>query len=120
MHNVLIPLTYDKHWLDTVGQTMNCGQHFMRNRRLPGGALVASPAVRTRCMIPMYMLSPLFGYGRLLPAMLMSGLRIEILWAQKDQAFQDTGFTNLNIAENADAKFESVTIHDPQFVLASV
>jgi hypothetical protein len=35
----------------------------------------------------MYVLAPFFGYGRLMPAMVMSGLRVEIGFAQPDVAF---------------------------------
>ena len=76
MQNILLPLTYDKQWFDTVGQTM-----------MYGGGCVANGAKNRMC-IPMYVLAPLFGYGRLMPAMLMSGLRIEIQFATHTQAFQ--------------------------------
>ena len=40
-----------------------------------------------RFCIPIYLLSPFFQYNRLLPAMIMSGLRIEIEWNNQDRAF---------------------------------
>lgn len=41
----------------------------------------------TKFVIPMYVLSEFFNYGRLIPAMVMSGLRIEIEWAAPSKAF---------------------------------
>ncbi len=93
MQNILLPLTYDKQWFDTVGQTMMYG----------GGISTANVTVNTetrnRMCIPMYILAPLFGYGRLMPAMLMSGLRIEIQFANSTQAFQrlNTGSYNVGM-----------------------
>ena len=78
LQNIMLPLTYDKQWFDTVGQTMMYG----------GGLDTSTLTTRNRMCIPMYILAPLFGYGRLMPAMLMSGLRIEIQWANSQQAFQ--------------------------------
>ena len=94
MSNVLLPLTYDKGWFETVGQTMAYG-----------GKLVNG---RNRIIIPMYVLTPLFAYGRLMPAMLMSGLRIEIVWENSTKAF-------FNTLGNGD-----YTVSNPQFCLSSV
>lgn len=93
---MLLPITYDKGWVDTVGQTMGYG-----------GAIAAN--TEQRMMIPMYLLSPLFAYGRLMPAMLMSGLRIEILWADATVALTSAG-----------AVIPSYKISKPQFVLSSI
>lgn len=41
-----------------------------------------------RVSIPMYCLSGLFNYDKLLPSMLMSGMRIEIQWASPETAFR--------------------------------
>jgi hypothetical protein len=91
----------------------------------------------------MYILAPLFGYGRLMPAMLMSGLRIEILFANSTQAFQSirTGqyiATGAGLGTTATATVTalvdavpswktiqegpvtSYTVHDAQLVMSSV
>jgi hypothetical protein len=47
----------------------------------------ARKANSMRVAIPMYCLSGLFNYDKLMPAMLMSGLRIEIAWAAPQTAF---------------------------------
>jgi len=55
-------------------------------------------------------LAPLFSYGRLMPAMLMSGLRIEILWADAKTA--------LKFADGPPPM--PFKIDNPQFVLSSI
>lgn len=99
MNNILLPLTYDKGWFDTVGQTMAFGSH-----------VEAGVDLKNRLMIPMYCLSPLFAYGRLMPAMLMSGLRIEIVWEQPAKV----GYNPDNPINQA------YTIHNPEFIMSSV
>ena len=86
MQNILLPLTYDKQWFDTVGQTMGYGCGLDVGTSALAGDIGGMPT--NRFCIPLYVLAPLFGYGRLMPAMLMSGLRIEIQWANHTQAFQ--------------------------------
>lgn len=132
LQNIMLPLTYDKQWFDTVGQTMMYG----------GGLDTSTLTTRNRMCIPMYILAPLFGYGRLMPAMLMSGLRIEIQWANSQQAFQSirTGQyiapgngADAAIASTADLSpllphwktvkegtVAAYTVHDAQLVMSSV
>ena len=135
MQNILLPLTYDKQWFDTVGQTMMYG----------GGLDTANQThpneTKNRMCIPMYVLAPLFGYGRLMPAMLMSGLRIEIQFATHTQAFQSlptgsysAGLAGATVISNVTtlaaalpAYFSAVNVPatgynvtDAQFVLSSV
>lgn len=82
---ILNPFTRDKQWNDTVGAAMGQNQYFTvssdktvnTNRKL----------LSMRVAIPMYCLSGLFNYDKLLPSMLMSGLRIEIAWASPQTAF---------------------------------
>lgn len=62
--NMMLPLTYNRDWVNRQGSGMWLGDR-----------IYASPQT---CVIPMYILSPLFGYGRLLPAALVSGMRIEL------------------------------------------
>lgn len=102
MQAILLPITYDKGWVDTVGQTMAYGGGITSTDEAKGVEL-------TRLMIPMYLLSPLFSYGRLMPAMLMSGLRIEIQWAETKSALAIDG-----------ADYPPFTISKPQFVLSSI
>ena len=132
LQNILLPLTYDKQWFDTVGQTMMYGC----------GLDTSAVGVKNRMCIPMYILAPLFGYGRLMPAMLMSGLRIEILFANSTQAFQSVR-TGQYVASATGAGAEcktttqvgellprwktikegpvtSYVVHDAQLVLSSV
>lgn len=79
-----IPWQYGADWRDTVGQNIGLGSYI-------GGVNsngVQSTMIRRQFQIPLYLLSPLFAYGRLLPAMLMSGLRIEIRWKSIEKACQ--------------------------------
>jgi hypothetical protein len=135
MQNILLPLTYDKQWFDTVGQTM------MYGGGLDTTVQTATTGTKNRMCIPMYVLAPLFGYGRLMPAMLMSGLRIEIQFANHTQAFQalptgsytaglagGTGTATVGALVAAMPIYMSVdpvpatgfTVTDAQFVLSSV
>jgi len=43
---------------------------------------------QTQFSIPLYCLSDFFGYGRLMPAMVLAGMRIEIEWENPSIAFQ--------------------------------
>ena len=52
-----------------------------------GGDFAQNTYNQRRFQIPLYLLSPFFQYNRLLPAMIMSGLRIEIEWADPVKAF---------------------------------
>tara|TARA_R110000850_G_scaffold212942_5_gene338959 strand:- start:3263 stop:4288 length:1026 start_codon:yes stop_codon:yes gene_type:complete len=74
----------------------------------------------------MYVLAPLFGYGRLMPSMLMSGMRIEINWAKPEQAFQtiitskaENNGTNVAVF-NAVERSPRYVVKNPRFVLSSV
>ena len=134
MQNILLPLTYDKQWFDTVGQTM------MYGGGLDTTVVQAGFETKNRMCIPMYVLAPLFGYGRLMPAMLMSGLRIEIQFANSTQAFQALPTGSYSIGLNAigitttatlvgnlptymsadPVPATGFTVTDAQFVLSSV
>lgn len=65
---------YSEEWMNTVGQGMGIGQGVYSTR-------VA------RFSIPLYALCDLFGYGRLMPAMILAGMRIEIDWEKPERAF---------------------------------
>jgi hypothetical protein len=74
MQNMLLPLSYGEEWFNTHGGTMKYGD-------------LLTAGHTHQVSIPMYLLSPLFSYGRLMPSMLMSGLRIEIQFASASKAF---------------------------------
>jgi hypothetical protein len=81
--NMTIPLIYGDDWRATVGGLIGYGEGiFGRNDK---GRI--HPAARRRFAIPLYLLSPFFQYGRLMPSMLMSGLRIMITWKSTTKAF---------------------------------
>lgn len=120
MQNMLLPLKKNRDWSFGQGGTM-----------LYNGFVVSDGAYKekigeyVKCIIPMHMLTPLFAYGRLMPAMLMSGLRIEIEWASPNKAFQQLTFANLlpggpGGTNNHNNPFLSYTIKDPNFTLCSV
>lgn len=101
LQNMMLPLMYDTEWFKAQGQTMAYGQRLSESHRL---------------CIPMYILSPLFGYGRLMPAMLMSGLRLEITFAESQYPFIASTDTTADTQSNNIA----YTITDPYFALQSV
>lgn len=101
LQNMMLPLTYDTEWFKCQGQLMGYGQRI---------------APVQRFVIPMYLLSPLFGYGRLMPAMLMSGLRMEITWAETQFPFIASTATTADTQPNNIA----YTIQEPYFSLQSV
>ncbi len=61
-------------WHKTTGESIGMNQSLRVDK------------THTFC-IPLYLLSDLFGYGRLMPSMLMSGLRVEFEFAQPNIAF---------------------------------
>jgi hypothetical protein len=116
LSNMLLPVTYDTEWFKNQGRLMGYGGCVAGTG--DGGSLqdIRDMTNGTRFSIPMYCLCPLFSYGRLMPAMLMSGLRIEINWEQSDKAFNQIV---LNGGARA-TEFKAYTIKNPQFVLSSV
>jgi hypothetical protein len=68
---------YDRNWTQSVGQLIGYGNSHVS----PFGG------EKTTYCIPLYLLSDFFGYGRLLPSMIMSGLRIEIEFETSARAF---------------------------------
>jgi hypothetical protein len=95
---IMLPEMFGTDWRDSIGQEIGYGsilggyndstvvraQPPLYNPKLQK----VSEQRRTKFSIPLYLLSPIFNYGRLLPSMLMSGLRIEIKWKTLDQACQ--------------------------------
>jgi hypothetical protein len=79
-----IPWVFGHDWARTIGQEIGLGSYI-------GGSNSngnVSTNTRNTFQIPLYLLSPVFTYSRLLPAMLMSGLKVEIRWKQIPQAMQ--------------------------------
>lgn len=72
LNNMMLPLKYDREWFNRQGGGM-----------WHGNRVYASPQTS---LIPMYILSPLFGYGRLLPAALVSGMRVELTLETSEKA----------------------------------
>lgn len=64
LSNMMLQFQYNRDWFQRQGQMMWYGSR-----------IFATPQT---CVIPMYILSPLFGYGKLLPSALVSGMRVEI------------------------------------------
>lgn len=73
LQNMLSAYRYDSEWVDTVGQNMGY------DGWITTAKTVLQPSGHQQTYaIPLYCLTDFFGYGRLMPSMLMSGLRIEI------------------------------------------
>ena len=121
MQNMLIPLAYGREWMDGPGKLMGMGGGIQNKDR---GGIDAGGS--KRFCIPMYCLAPLFGYGRLMPSMLMSGLRIEINFAESSKAYQMVTSNRAATLEGTAVvsrpveRKSSYKIKSPQFVLASV
>ena len=113
------PLKYPKAFFETVGQGMLHGEYFTSSNH---GQLDATYGGLTRVSIPAFMLSDLFGYGRLFPAQLASGLRVEIEWARPDEAFLACGGATrlIAIAGGTHTKIPSYEIVNPIFALRTV
>jgi hypothetical protein len=90
--NMLLPQMFGKDWRRTIGQGIGLGSYLGGSNNAVDEKGASAPAVseqrRRRFTVPLYLLSPIFNYGRLLPSMLMSGLRIEIKWKPLVQACQ--------------------------------
>lgn len=110
----VVPWTFGEDWKDSIGEEIGLGSYI-------GGANsngILSEMRRVRFNVPLYLLSPLFAYGRLLPSMLMSGLRVEIKWKPLEQAVQqfwenapldrpiDGGYPNTNFLRGALGPYE--------------
>ncbi len=86
------PYQMDTQWHRTVGELIGYGGS------IRGGESKVF-------IIPMYMLCDFFGYGRLLPSMLMSGLRIEIEWENPKVSFKYSKAPPLNTSAPIDGEF---------------
>jgi hypothetical protein len=86
----VIPWTFGKDWERTVGQELGLGSYIGGNNTNRNDSTQVGVSVNHRRTfhIPLYLLSPFFSYGRLLPSMIMSGLRVEIKWKTLETAMQ--------------------------------
>jgi hypothetical protein len=108
------PLRFDKDWVDTVGGTIGYGQYLSCGTT--GDVLFREQ----RFSIPLYLLSDFFGYGRLMPPMVLSGLRVEIEWATPDEAFLVANLTNRTDRTPAADLITNYTIDNPFIAMRSV
>ena len=81
LNNMINSYRFSRNWVESVGQTVAHGRSHLSR--------VANQ--KTTYCIPLYLLSDFFGYGRLLPSMIMSGLRIEIEFETSERAFIHSG-----------------------------
>jgi hypothetical protein len=108
------PLRFDKDWVDTVGGAIGYGQY------LSAAATGDELFQEQRFSIPLYLLSDFFGYGRLMPPMVLSGLRVEIEWATPDEAFLCTNLTDRTERTPAGQTISGYTIDNPFIAMRSV
>jgi len=100
LHAMMVAYRYDTAWWDTVGQAMGVGSFISTEN------VFDSSDTKSRInyfTIPLYCLTDFFGYGRLMPSMIMSGLRIEI------------EFEDLAVAGIVTCHTTSATNIDPRF-----
>lgn len=87
--NVYLPMTFGQDWKGTIGSNMAMGSYIGAHKTSnPSRASDKNEQRRRAFQIPLYLLSPFFNYSRLLPSMIMSGLKIEIRWKPLDVATQ--------------------------------
>ena len=98
---------HDKSWMDTVGRLAGGGDV---NNATPVAAF-ANPLVSTRFIIPLCLISGLFNYENLLPASLMSGLRIELVLASPITSLQAAAAADYQIT-GCSIKLDSYQITD--------
>jgi hypothetical protein len=96
-------LRYDHNWHETVGQEIGEGSHVIST--VSGNANFQEQ----RFSIPLYLLSDFFGYGRLMPSMVLSGLRVEIEWATPEEAFLVTSAFSRAAGQDADQVDQAIT-----------
>lgn len=93
LHAMMSPYRYNADWASTVGQPMGYGSKINQ---------FAAGTTKHSFCIPLYCLTDFFGYGRLIPSMIMSGLRIEI-------EFEDISFAGIttcaSVTAGNDARF---------------
>ena len=108
LSQMTIPYKYSENWMSTVGQTIGFGEGLF-----PTGH---EQHVR-KFSIPLYLLSDFFAYGRLMPAMVLSGMKIDIEWENPTIAFQAVTAESDAVATTAITSF---TVNDMYIALRSV
>lgn len=83
--NMQLPLIFGQDWMQSIGSNLGMGSYLGSKNEW---ADTPNEQRTQRFCIPLYLLSPFFNYGRLMPSAIMSGLRIEIRWKPLDQACQ--------------------------------
>jgi len=83
---IQLPLIFGRDWIDSIGSNLGMGSYLGAPN--PDADIPYNEQRTQRFCIPLYLLSPFFNYGRLMPSAIMSGLRIEIRWKPLDQATQ--------------------------------
>ncbi len=121
LNNMINSYRFDSQWMKTVGQSIAVGAAHISPITYDenGNPDTYKPKPTTYC-IPMYLLSDFFGYGRLLPSMIMSGLRIEIEFENPDNVFihsntkatdlKDPRYNHARLAEGATGAQPLVTL----------
>lgn len=131
--NMLSPVTFTQDWFDNQGKAMMYGGGIpgpTQCRKMTGDSGIGGEgdgASSVKVSIPLYVLSPFFAYGRLMPCMLMSGLRIEIKWNSAARAFLNVAATPQLQGTGGEANLPvrhptlaGYTITDPYFSLCSI
>jgi len=112
LQNMISAYRYDTEWADTVGQAMGYNS-FLSTRNTSAVGDVYSSSVTTGYQhtfcIPLYCLTDFFGYGRLMPSMIMSGLRIEIEFEDLSLVGVATGH---QVSSGNDARFGAARVTD--------
>jgi hypothetical protein len=109
--NMVMPYKHNSLWFSTVGQSLAQGEYLFpddHDKKYPHFA------------IPIYLLSDFFAYGRLMPAMLCSGLRVEIDWEDPVRAFAAKRADGKTPAFSGATALSSYTIVNPYFSLKCV
>jgi len=104
---------YDKSWHETVGQTIGTGAHLLNTTDAGVGVYKSQ-----HFSIPLYLLSEFFAYGRLMPPMILSGMRIEIEWASAQEAFHSVPSSVRTVA--ATTSIATFVINNPYVAMRAV
>lgn len=122
---------YDRDWYESVGSAFYANPALLDGNTnneiliplLAPPVVVNGQAVTTiPIAIPCYVLCGLFEYGRLLPSMLCSGLRIEIEWENKDRIAKLFNIQTPAVPQDEDhvPAIVQYVVNNPQFRLKSV
>lgn len=129
LSNMMLPLQYSDEWFKNQGDQMGHRGYVKCITNSNGDDPNLQSSGYTKFIIPMYVLSPFFSYGKLLPAMIMSGLRIEVEFTDPAKAFIGvvsdlrSPAQESTLEPNGFTPFTTVTgyeVKDPYFSLCSV